>query len=215
MRRFPTTPLIVVLAIVAVVGGWLIFAKTEVQRYQAVNMVRTAKSYIKLRMDVRYPSGPIATESYVLVNDNGASKATYAVTNRAGTIATFDEQLRGVDVSETFDYLVHDGIWEIDSKRRRTTSDVVYTVRIDQTAQGQSGHREITFANPKYLATAREFHIKLDPKKPTPSENDLLHMDATSIADPRYEKIVSDFRSFGSPTFKRTIASARTKLLKS
>ena len=40
MRRFPIiTTLIVIAAIVGVVGGWILFAKTEHDRYLAVNTV--------------------------------------------------------------------------------------------------------------------------------------------------------------------------------
>jgi hypothetical protein len=53
----------------------------------------------------------------------------------------------------------------------------------------------------------------LDPKRPTPSEADLLRLDSTAVAEPRYAKIVEDFVEFGSPAFHRTVASARAKLL--
>lgn len=215
MRRFPTTPLIVIVAIIAVVGGWLIYGKTEMERFHAVDAVRSARSYIKLALHVTYPHGPIAREEYVLVDNNGRSKATYTVFNRKGTAATFDEVLHGLDIPSTFDQLVHDGIWELDSKQPRSLNDVKYTVRIDQTAQGQSGYRRFSFTDPTYWSTAREFHITLDPKKATPSESDLLRMNQTAAPEPRYARIVADFRSFGSPTFKRTVARARSKLLKS
>ncbi|GAC1402402.1 MAG: hypothetical protein NVSMB64_02180 [Candidatus Velthaea sp.] len=217
MRRFPTTPLIVILALVGIVGAWQLFAQTERARYLSVNAVKTSRSYIKLTMDVTYPAGRIATERYILIDDDGKSKATYVVSDRKGTIATFHETIRGYDVAFAFDKVVQDGIWEINSKHQRTLEDVKYTVSIDQTAQAQSGSRKISFTDPHYWATAagRQYRIHLDPKKPTPTAADLLRLDSTSTADPRYEKIVSDFQTFGSPTFKRTVASARSKLLKS
>jgi transglutaminase-like putative cysteine protease len=217
MRRSPITALIVLLALVFAVTGWRLFAHSEAERFGAVDAVRNSASYIRLTMRVSYPGGPIATEEYQLVNDNGNSRATYTVGDRKGTIATFDEILHGYDVTFAFDKMVRDGIWELDSKHPRTNADTHYTVTIAQTVQGQSGHRTFAFTDPKYWAVAagRQYHITLDPKKPTPSEADLLHLESTSIADPRYLKIVDDFLAFGSPAFHRTVASARAKLLRS
>jgi hypothetical protein len=217
MRRFPTNAFIVILAAIFAITGWRLYARNEAARFHAVDAVRTSKSYIRLTMRVVYPSGPIATEEYRLVDDDGRSQATYRVGDRKGTVATFDEIIRGYDVSFAFDKIVRDGIWELDSKRTRTSADTRYSVSIEQTAQGQSGHRTVSFSDPKYWAVAagRQYHITLDPKKPTPSEADLLQLESTSVADPRYLKIVDDFISFGSPAFHRTIASARAKLLRS
>lgn len=217
MRRFPINAFIAILALVFVVTGWQLYARNEAARFRAVNAVRTSNSYIKLTLQVAYPSGPIATERYTLVNDNGKSRASYAVGDRKGTIATFDEIIRGYDVTFAFDKVVSDGIWELNSKRARSLADTKYTVTIEQTAQSQSGRRTFSFTDPHYWAVAagRQYHIRLDPKKPTPSEADLLRLDSTSLAEPRYAKIVADFSSFGSPQFHRTVASARAKLLRS
>jgi hypothetical protein len=217
MRRFPVNAFITVLALVFAVTGWQLYARNEAARFHAVDAVRTSNSAIVLKMRVVYPSGPIATEDYALVDDNGKSHATYAVSDRKGTIATFDEIIRGYAVTFAFDKLVQDGIWELNTKHPRTLADIQYTVTIEQTAQGQSGRRTFSFTNPHYWAVAagREYHIRLDAHKPTPSEADLLRLDSTAVAEPRYAKIVDDFVSFGSPAFHRTVASARAKLLRS
>jgi hypothetical protein len=217
MRRFPVNAFIAILALVFVVTGWQLYARNEANRFHAVDAVRTSYSYINLTLHVAYPNGPIATEDYRLVDDNGKSRATYAVGDRKGTIATFDEIIRGYDVAFAFDKLVRDGIWQLNSKRARSAGDTKYTVTIEQTAQGESGRRTFSFTDPKYWAVAagREYHIRLDPRKPTPNQADLLRLDSTSIAEPRYAKIVDDFAAFGSPAFHRTVASARAKLLRS
>jgi hypothetical protein len=217
MRRLPINAFIVILALVFAVTGWQLFARNEADRFHAVDAVRNSESYIRLTLHVAYPMGPIASEDYQLVNDNGKSRASYTVGDRKGTIATFDEVIRGYDVTFAFDKLVSDGIWELNTKHPRTTEDAKYTVTIEQTAQGQSGRRTFSFTDPHYWAVAagRQYHIRLDPHKPTPSEADLLHLDSTAIAEPRYAKIVADFTSFGSPAFHRTVASARAKLLRS
>lgn len=215
MRRFPTTAVILTLAVVAAVGGWRIFAQSEADRYRAVEHVRASKSYVKLALHVEYPAGKIAREAYTLVDDDGRSSATYAVTDRKGTTATFDEQIKGYDVSFAFDKVVQDGIWELNTKGPRTLEDTKYTVSIEQTAQNQHGSRTFSFTEPKYWATAREFHIALDPNKPTPDKLELLKLQSTANAEPRYQKIVDDFESFGSARFRQTVAAARAKLLKS
>jgi hypothetical protein len=217
MRRFPVNAFIAILAIAFVVTGWRLYARNEAERFDAVDAVRNSKSYIKLTLHVAYPAGAIATEDYILVDDNGKSKATYAVGDRKGTIATFDEVIRGYAVTFAFDKFVQDGIWQLDSKHARTLSDTKYTVAIEQTAQDQSGRRTFSFTDPHYWAVAagRQYHIRLDPHKPTPSQAELLRLDSTAVAEPRYAKIVDDFVSFGSPAFHRTIASARAKLLRS
>jgi len=217
MRRSPINAFIAVLALVFVVTGWQLFARNEADRFHAVDAVRTSNSYITLTLHVVYPHGPIATEDYRLVDNNGKSRASYAVGDRKGTIATFDEIIRGYEVAFAFDKLVGDGIWQLNSKHPRTLSDTRYTVTIEQTAQGQHGRRTFSFTDPHYWAVAagRQYRIRLDPKKPTPSEADLLRLDSTAVAEPRYAKIVEDFASFGSPAFHRTVASARAKLLRS
>jgi hypothetical protein len=217
MRRFPVNAFIAVLAVIFAVTGWQLYAHNEAARFHAVDAVRNSNSYIKLTLQVFYPDGPIATEKYALVDDNGKSRATYAVGDRKGTIATFDEIITGYDVTFAFDKLVRDGIWRLNSKHARTLSDTKYGVTIEQTAQGQSGRRTFSFTDPHYWAVAagRQYNIRLDPKKATPSEADLLRLDSTAVAEPRYLKIVEDFQAFGSPAFHRTIASARAKLLRS
>jgi hypothetical protein len=215
MRRFPVNAFVAVLALIFVITGWQLYARNETARFHAVEAVRNSRSYIKLTLHIAYPGGRIATEQYTLIDDNGKSRAIYAVGDRKGTVATFSEIIRGYDVTFAFDKLVQDGIWQLDSKHPRTLEDTKYAVTIEQTAQGESGRRTFSFTDPQYWAVAagRQYHIRLDPHKPTPSEADLLRLDSTAVAEPRYAKVVADFESFGSPAFHRTIASARAKLL--
>jgi hypothetical protein len=86
-------------------------------------------------------------------------------------------------------------------------------VEISQVADKSSGSHRFLFSDAHYIATeaGREYHIHLDPHKPVP---DLVNLQATSTADPRYEKIAEDFEQFGPPRFKATIAAAKAKLLK-
>jgi hypothetical protein len=215
MRRFPVGLFIALLAVVAVVGGIRIFAKSEGERYAQVQHVLNAPSRIQLDLTVTYPQGPIAEEDYHLEDDDGASVATYSVTDRKGDRAHFDETIRGYGVSFAFEKLVQDGIWQITSKPPRGRDEPVYTVSVKQTVQREHGSRRVSFSDPEYWARAREFHLTLDPKKATPDESDLIKLEAGANPDPRYLDVVDDFRQFGSPAFKATIASARKKLLAS
>jgi hypothetical protein len=215
MRRFPTTLVIVVLAVIGAIAGWKIFFPSESQRYQAVNTVRQQRSELHFSEAITHDKGPIAREEWRLDNVEGKSTASYSAQNRAGTrIAKFTEPIQGYDVTFAFEKLVQDGVWELHTRPLKGKTDDVYTVTIAQTAGSRSGSHKFTFADPHYLATTagRQYEIHLDKNKPVP---DLLTLQSTSTADPRYQKIVDDFASFGPPRFKKTVAAAREKLLKS
>lgn len=213
MRRFPTTPLILIIAVLAAVGGWLLFARGEHDRFVAVKDVRLSRSEIRFSYAVDHVQGPIAREEWRFANLEGRSTASYTAVDRRGTRATFDERVDGYDVTFLFERLVQDGIWELPTRPFRGKPDV-HVVRIEQVAQSRSGFHEFRFSDPHYLATSagREYHLHLDRAKPVP---DLLRLDSTSSADARYQRIVDDVERFGSPRFKRTIATAREKLLRS
>jgi hypothetical protein len=217
MRRFPTTLVIVVIMAVGLVAGWRLFWPTETQRYQAVKTVRQQRSEIHLAQTVTHAKGAIAREELRLDNVDGRSIATYSAADRKGYVARFSEPIQGYDVTFAFDLLVRDGIWQLQKPQRfHGSTDDVYTVSIAQVAGARQGAHSFTFADPHYLATAagHQFTIHLDRNKPTPTEADLLRLNGTSTADPRYQKIVDDFASFGPPRFKKTVAAAREKLLR-
>jgi len=215
MRRFPTTLVIVVLAIIGILGGWRLFSGNETQRYQAVQQVRNQRSELHFGEAVTHDKGSIAREEWRLDNVNGTSVASYTAENRAGSrIAKFSEPIEGYDVTFTFEKLVQDGIWELHTRPLKGNTNDVYTITVSQVAGDRSGTHKFTFADPHYLATTagRQYEIHLDKNKPVP---DLLTLKSTSNADPRYQKMVDDFAAFGPPRFKKTVAAAREKLLKS
>lgn len=213
MRGVIVTLLILVAAIVAVAGGWLLFAKSEHDRYVAVQRVNNSRSEIRLSYTVDHTSGPIAREVWAMQNINGRSMASYTAVDRHGNKATFDEQIVGYDVTFLFDRLVADGIWELQTRPFRGSAQTLHVVEIAQVADKASGSHRFQFSDAHYIATeaGREYHIHLDPHKPVPN---LLTLQSTSTADPRYAKIAEDFEDFGTPRFKSTIAEARAKLLK-
>jgi hypothetical protein len=213
MRRFPVTLLILVAVVVAAVGGWMLFAKSEHDRYVAVDRVTRSRSEFHLSYALVHTSGPIAREVWAMQNLDGRSRASYTAVDRHGTKATFDEQIAGYDVTFLFDKLVQDGIWELETRPFRGSSQTLHVVDISQVADKSSGSHRFQFSDAHYIAVeaGREYHIHLDPHKPVP---DLVNLQSTSTADPRYAKIAQDFEDFGTPRFKSTVAEARAKLLK-
>ncbi len=215
MRRFPTTVFAIVLAIIGLVVGWKVFYHDETQRFADVQKVRYSRSELHFGQAVTHGKGPIAREEWRLDNVDGTSSATYTAENRAGTrVAKFTEPIPGYDVTFAFERLVQDGIWQLQTRPLRGNTDNVYTVSIAQIAGDRSGSHKFTFTDPHYLAIAagRQYNIHLDKNKPVP---DLLTLKSTSTADPRYQKVVDDFSTFGPPRFKKTVAAAREKLLRS
>jgi hypothetical protein len=215
MRRFPTTLVIVVIAIVTAISGWKIFWPSESQRFQAVHAVRNQRSELHFGETITHAKGPIAREVWQLDNVNGTSTASYRAENRAGTrVAKFTEPIRGYDVTFLFQQLVQDGVWQLQTRPLRGNTNEIYTVAVAQTDGNRSGKHKFSFSDPHYLATTagRQYEIHLDKNKPVP---DLLTLKSTSTADARYQKVVEDFAAFGPPSFKKTVAAAREKLLKS
>jgi hypothetical protein len=215
MRRFPTTLLIIVLGIAGLIGAWRMFYSAETNRYQQVKTVRAQRSELHLVETVTHEKGPLATEEWRLDNVNGKSSASYSAQNRAGSrVARFTEPINGYDVTFAFEKLVQDGIWELQTRPLRGNTADVYTMRVAQVVGDRSGSHKFVFTDPHYLATTagRQYEIHLDKNKPVPN---LLTLQSTSTADDRYAKVVADFASFGPPGFKKTVAAAREKLLKS
>jgi len=215
VRRFPTTTFAIVLAVIAMIVGWKIFYHDETQRFHAVQQIRQQRSELHFGQAITHDKGPIAREEWRLDNVDGKSSATYTAENRAGSrVAKFTEPIPGYDVTFAFEKLVQDGIWELQTRPLKGKTDNVYTVSVAQVAGDRSGSHKFTFTDPKYLAVAagRQYHIHLDKNKPVPN---LLTLQSTSNADPRYQKVVDDFASFGPPRFKKTVAAAREKLLRS
>ncbi len=206
-------PLIMTLLIVgAVAVASLLFANNERERYQAVQRVRAARSEIHLVFRMRHRSGPIADETYRIENIDGVSTAAYAAVNRTGVKITVDSLPHKThEVAFLFGQLVQDGIWNLTTKPPRGDTSTSYTIEVAQLVNRESGSRRVTFTDPHYWATTggHQFKIKLDKHKPLP---DLLRMNSTVLVDTRYEKVVHDFREFGSPAFRAKVADAQTRL---
>src|SRR5271154_4655443 len=145
MRGVIVTLLILVAAVVAVAGGWLLFAKSEHDRYVAVQRVNNSRSEIRLSYTVDHTSGPIAREVWAMQNINGHSVASYTASDRHGNKATFDEQVVGYDVTFLFDRLVADGIWELETRPFRGSAQTLHVGEIAPVADKASGSHRFQF----------------------------------------------------------------------
>jgi hypothetical protein len=216
MRRNPIPPLIFVVTLIGLAGAYAFFQRALVPRYAATRSVLASRSDIELRMSVRYARGPLVEEDYTMSDEDGVSSAAYRGVGRSGlqiTIAepplkTIDE---GRNVANLFGEVVQDGIWELPSKPPRGNTNARYTLSIYQLTGTSHGSYRLTFTDPHYWATTggHQFHLKLDKNKPLP---DLLNLSSTVLVEPRYERLVADFRSFGPPSFRTKVAAAQSHL---
>nr|MDQ2681792.1 hypothetical protein [Candidatus Eremiobacteraeota bacterium] len=199
---------ILVLALAGIITGWLLFQHPIAKRYNAAHTMLLSRSEIHLSMTVAYTHGPIVDERYSMADLDGVSSSNYTIIGTDGKkISITAPPEKTTEVSFFFDKAVQDGIWKIVNRPPRGDSSKHYTISIRQVAQKEAGSRTVTFTDPHYWAVTagRQFHIHLDPHKPTPN---LLTLQSTSVADPSYAKLVDDFRSFGPDSFKEKIRRA-------
>ena len=203
---------ITILCVLSVVLGYFMFVPSERGRLEAVRKVRNSTSDIRMRMTVKYDSGKIDTEEYRMQDLNGQSHAVYRIIGSNGKTYTITSPTVATHtVPFFFEKLVQDGIWKITNRPALGDSNAHYTLQVQQTVQNEGGSRTITFTDPHYLATTagRQYQIHLDKNKPTP---DLLKMSSTALADPRYEQLVTDFREFGVPSFRKKVAEVQKQV---
>lgn len=213
MRRNPVPLLLTVFAVVylAVLAAVVLHGGVP-KRLLKVAKIQNTPSALYLRLTIRYDKPPIYEEVYDMKDVNGVSTATYKVVGYSGKVISIIEPPgKTYDVSFFFGKIVQDGIWQLTNRPPRGNTSVHYTLFIKQYADNKHGSRTIVFTDPHYWAVTagRQYQIRLDPNKPVP---DLLKLDSTSIADPRYQEIVDDFRAFGSPAFRRKVEEARAAI---
>jgi hypothetical protein len=211
-RRSFTTVFILVISTVGLISGWLLFGRSETNRYQQAQQVLRAPSAIRLSLAVTHDTGPIVREEYSMADLDGISSATYRAVGRDGVAIRVQSLARQTyDVSFFFEKAVQDGIWELRSTPPRGDTSTHYTMTVYQLVDNQHGSHTISFTDPHYWATTggRQFHITLDPSKPVP---DLVQLKSTSLVEPRYQRLVDDFRTFGSAAFRSKVSAAQTRL---
>ena len=216
MPRNPV-PLLVLLAVLIAAGGsYFVFLTTDVPRSTNTHEVLASRSDLELAMRVRHDAGPISEEDYAMSDVDGLSKSTYRAIGRSGVQITIVERPRqtledGPNVAFFLQQAVADGVWDLPSRPPRGDRSTHYEIDVYQLLGNQHGSHRFTFTDPQYWATTggHQFHIVLEKSKPIP---DILKLSSTTLIEPRYEKVVDDFRAFGPQSFRNKIAAAQTQL---
>ncbi len=211
MRRFPIGLFIIVLSAVMLFLGWRIYGPGEMGRFAPAIHAQHAPSELYARMTIKYPKPPIYQESYRMSDVEGVSLFEYEVRGYSGHVITVKAPAARVyDVSFFFGLLGQDGIWQLVDKPPLPEPDAFYTVYVKQLADYKQGDRTVTFTNPQYWATkaGRQFNIDLSKGVP----KDLLRLESSQVADPRYAQIVQAFRDFGPDEFRRNVAAAQARI---
>jgi hypothetical protein len=209
--RFPIEIFIVVLSVVMLALGWRIYGAGEMGRFAPAVHAQKAPSELYARLFIRYPKPPIYEEAYRMSDIEGVSRFQYTIRGYNGhEITVTAPPARVYDVSFFFGRLDQDGIWQLTNRPPRPKFDAQYTVYVKQLADYKEGERTVTFTNPQYWATKASRQFSIDLSKGIPK--DVLRMESTEIADPRYVQIVKDFRDFGPDEFRRNVALAQSRI---
>lgn len=203
------TTALFVFVVVAVILGTIFIPFPDFQHKREVTKVAEGASVLDLSLTMKYDKPPIYLEQYTMRNDNGISSAQYRIQGYSGKVVTITlPPDKTYTVTFFFEQVVQDGIWQLVNKPDAGDTGIHYTLHIHQVAGTRQGSRTITFTDPHYWAVqaGREYHIQLSPNSPTP---DLTKLQSTTLADPRFEKIVQEFRTFGSDAFRAKIKQAQ------
>ncbi|HZZ65918.1 MAG TPA: hypothetical protein VFE17_10495 [Candidatus Baltobacteraceae bacterium] len=205
---------IFVFAVVFILAGLVFIKWPDFQHKADVNRVLYQHSLGEATLQIDYAKPPVYREQYTLVDDNGVSSAVYRIQGYSGKVVTISlPPERTTDPSRNVGYFFeditqNDQAWQLVNKPPVGNTDVRYTLHVHQIADNRQGSRTVVFTDPKYWAVTagRQYHIQLSKNSPTP---DLTKLQSTSLADPRYEKIVQAFRNFGPVSFRKKIAQAQ------
>ncbi len=209
MRRSTVVPWsIFIFAVVMTLIGVRIYWNPEESRESQVERILNQPSAIHVRLLISYDKPPIYQEEYRMQDIDGKSSFEYRIQSFSGhQITVTAPPHTTTDVSFFFGKLVHDGVWDLVDKPPRGNTGVHYTISIRQAADFKEGGRTIVFTDPHYWATTAGRQYAIDLRKTNP--NDLLKLNSTELADPRYEQIVNDFLAFGPPEFRAKVAAVR------
>lgn len=212
MRRRTVVPVsILVFTIFMAVTGYFIYWHGETSRIAEVAKIHKARSEIYARLTITYDKPPVYEEEYRMQDVEGKSTFTYRIRSYAGKQITITAPPAAMfDVSFFYGALDQDGVWQIVNQPPRGDTSIHYTVYVKQLVDFKQGERTVTFTDPHYWATTagRQYNIDLSKNSP----KDLLKMQSTQLADPRYLKVITDFRTFGPPAFRKRVADARAQM---
>jgi hypothetical protein len=209
-RRTTVVPwaIFIFVVVMVIIGIRLYASHPEFTNQGAVEKVEHQPSAIHASLTIRYDKPPIYEEAYTTQDLNGVTSFQYRIRNYAGNQVTITSPPHSTtDVSYFFGKLVQDGVWDLMNKAPAGDTSAHYTIYVQQTADFKTGDRTITFTDPHYWATTAGHQYSIDLRNTNP--NDLLKLHGTQLADPRYQQIVDDFRSFGPPAFRDKVTALR------
>jgi hypothetical protein len=209
MRRFSPIELFIVgLTVVFLIVGWRLYG--GLHPVSGIGHAQNAPSRLYARLTIRYEHPPVFEEQYYMQDIDGTSTFNYQIRGYNCRLITIKApEGRIYDVSFFFGGLDEDGIWQMTNQPPLPHSNATYTVYVHQVADFKQGSRTVTFTDPDYWAghsTRREVHLDL-----SKGDADNLLRLQTQTRDPRYEKIVQDFREFGPDEFRRNVAAAQAR----
>lgn len=216
-NRFPIGLVITVFLVVAIAVSLRFAPPINWKNFTSAERVRTAPTDSYASLEIAYDNPPIFDERYQMEDRNGVSTFSYTVVKATGSRTRESVTIKAppeatYDVSFFFGQLVTDGVWGVPTRPPRGDTSAHYTLSVRQTEDFQTNSHSFTFTDPHYWATTagHEYHIHLSPHGPLPN---LLQLQGTGFQDPRYQQLVNDFRTFGSPQFRAAIVRARGKPL--
>jgi hypothetical protein len=206
MRRFSPLELFII-GLIVVFGflGWRLYGGPH--PVEGIARAKNAPSRLYASMTIQYAKPPIFEERYSMQDIDGVSNFEYAVRGyNCRRIAIKAPTGRIYDVSFFFGGLDQDGIWQLTNQPPFPHAKAAYTVYVKQVADFKQGDRTVTFTDPEVLASRTPREVQLDLSKG--DAGNVLRLQAQH-ADPRYEKIVEDFRGFGPDEFRNNVAQAQ------
>jgi hypothetical protein len=210
MRRLPPMEIfIVVLTAIFLVIGWRVYG--GLHPVAGLGHAQKAPSQLYARMSIHYTKPPVFEEEYRMQDIEGVSTFQYRIRSyNCKEITVKAPPGKIYDVSFFFGGLDQDGIWQMMNLPPLQDADAYYAVYVKQLADFKQGERTVTFTNPQYWATRaphQQFRLDLTKQK----ASDLLRMRSEASGDPRYQKIVDDFRGFGPDEFRNNVAAAQAR----
>lgn len=189
--------------------GWRVYG--GLHPVAGLGHAQKAPSQLYARLTIRYPNPPIYEEEYRMQDVEGISTFEYRIRSFAcKEIIVKAPPGKIYDVSFFFGGLDQDGIWQMVNLPPLKDADAHYAVYVKQLADFKQGERTVTFTDPAYWAARGHrsvFHLDLSKQ----NAGDLLRMQSEVTGDPRYQKVVDDFRDFGPAEFRQNVAQAQAR----
>ncbi|HXM06042.1 MAG TPA: hypothetical protein VN936_01195 [Candidatus Acidoferrum sp.] len=206
-RSSPLELFIVILIAIFGIVGWRLYGGPH--PVAGIGHAQNAPSRLYASLTIQYTHPPIFEERYYMQDLDGVSTFDYSIRGYNCRLVTIKAPTgRIYDVSFFFGGLDEDGIWQLTNAPLLPHAAATYTVYVKQVADFKQGDRTVVFQDPQYWTTHSPREVQLDVSKG--GADNVLRLQASS-PDPRYQKIVEDFRNFGPDEFRRNVALAQDR----